>query len=67
MGQLKVAVIKASQGMTHYLVMPMGSRLQAEVPPPDPPLFPLIALYFKKSLNPHEMVPKRKKKNKRTV
>lgn len=47
MGQLKVAVIKASQGMTHYLVMPMGSRLQAEVPP-DPPLFPLIALYFKK-------------------
>lgn len=48
MGQLKVAVIKASQGMTHYLVMPMGSRLQAEVPPPDPPLFPLIALYFKK-------------------
>lgn len=67
MDQLKVAVIKASQGMTHYLVMPMGSRLQAEVFPPASTPFPLDCLVFKKrkrkkekSLNPYEMVPKRK-------
>lgn len=48
MGQLKVAVIKASQGMTHYLVMPMGSRLQAEVPPPRSTPFPFDCLVFKK-------------------